>query len=221
MIKDFTHAMSPRPSAAVVLLSGGLDSTTLLYFLRSVGVKTIPVAFDYEQRHGLRELAAARAIDPDTRVLTFPRLRSVDPPIPDGHYADESMKAIVYPNRNMVMLSLAAGIAVDRGAGAVAYGAHAGDHPIYPDCRPAFIEAMRGALAVSNWEPVQLLTPFRDFTKADIVRMGVTLGVPFGLTWSCYKGRERHCGTCGTCVERREAFAIAHVTDPTDYEPLQ
>lgn len=201
----------------VLLLSGGLDSTTLLYFLRSIRREVTSVALDYEQRHGERELAAARAIDPGVRVLKFPRLQSVRPEIPDGHYEDEAMKAMVYPNRNMVMLALAVGVAVDMKAHEVAYAAHSGDHAIYPDCTPTFISLMGQAIRAGNWHPVDLRTPFQNLKKADIVRMGASLSVPFELTWSCYRGGERHCGTCGTCYERREAFQLASVDDPTLY----
>jgi 7-cyano-7-deazaguanine synthase len=128
------------------------------------------------------------------------------------------MRATVYPNRNLIMLSLAAGMAIVRGAEGVAYAAHGGDHPIYPDCRPEFVDAARQAFRVGNWEPIDLIAPFITWKKEDIVRRGADLGVPFAETWSCYKGvRGGHCGTCGTCVERREAFSLAGVPDPTVY----
>lgn len=200
----------------VLLLSGGLDSTTLLYFLRDLGNEVMPVAFDYEQQHR-RELDAAKLVAPDVHVLAFPRLRQHDPEIPDGHYADESMKATVYPNRNMVMLSLAAGIAVDRGAVSVAYAAHGGDHTIYPDCRPEFFEAVGQAVKLGNWHQVDMIAPFIHIDKAEIVRIGYRLGVPFDRTWSCYRGGKIHCGTCGTCYERREAFQLVGIDDPTLY----
>ncbi len=128
------------------------------------------------------------------------------------------MKATVVPNRNMILLALAAGWAISQKADAIAYAAHGGDHAIYPDCRPEFAEAMRHAIGLADWHRVELLRPFVTLTKADIVRRGAELGAPLGSTWSCYRGGARHCGRCGTCVERREAFALAGVPDPTDYE---
>jgi 7-cyano-7-deazaguanine synthase len=130
------------------------------------------------------------------------------------------MRVTVVPNRNMILLAVAIGHAIASGADAVAYGAHAGDHAVYPDCRPAFAEAMAEAAGLCHYDPgVTLLRPFIDRTKADIVRLGAALGVPFALTWSCYEGGVRHCGRCGTCVERREAFTLAGVPDPTEYLP--
>lgn len=200
----------------VLLLSGGLDSSTLFYHLKAIGREVISVAFDYGQPHRC-ELDAARVIDPVVRVLTFPRLRVVDPLIPDGHYNEDRMKVMVYPNRNMVMLALAVGIAVDQKADTVAYAAHAGDHTIYPDCRPEFFDAVGKAVQLGNWDAPQLEAPFIHWDKSLIVRRGVELGVPFHVTWSCYKGGERHCGRCGTCVERREAFQLVGADDPTLY----
>jgi len=206
--------------ATVVLLSGGLDSTTLLYHLRAEGHEVIPVGFHYGQRHA-RELESARAICEGLglpyRVFTMPDVQAVKPEIPDGHYAEESMKATVWPNRNMVMLAIAVGFAVDRHHETVAYAAHGGDHAIYPDCRPDFVGHLRAAIKAGNWYQVDLFAPFVNLTKADIVARGATLGVPFGVTWSCYRGGLAHCGTCGTCYERREAFREARIADPTEY----
>ena len=141
--------------------------------------------------------------------------------VPDGHYTDESMRSTVVANRNAIFAMVATGVAVAEGAGAVALGIHAGDHPIYPDCRPPFVEAAERLARVANEgflsEHFQLLAPFLTWTKAEIVQRGAELGVPFAETWSCYKGADVHCGTCGTCVERREAFELARVADPTEY----
>jgi 7-cyano-7-deazaguanine synthase len=134
--------------------------------------------------------------------------------VPHGHYAAESMKATVVPNRNMILLAVAIGRAVAVGAEAVAYAAHAGDHTIYPDCRPEFVDALAQAALLCDWRPIQILRPFVSWTKGAIVREGVRLGVPFELTWSCYEGEERPCGKCGTCVERAEAFAQEGIVDP-------
>lgn len=183
---------------------------------------------DYGQRHR-RELEAARAICERVGVeYRLADLRSIAPllagsaltdavAVPHGHYAEESMKATVVPNRNMILLSLAIGWAVSLKYDAVAYAAHAGDHTIYPDCRPEFVEAMDRAAGLCDWHRVRIERPFVHMTKADIVRRGAELGVPFELTWSCYEGGEVHCGKCGTCVERREAFERAGVADPTAY----
>lgn len=138
--------------------------------------------------------------------------------IPEGHYADPSMALTVVPFRNGIMLSLAAGYAESIGAEEVIIGNHAGDHPIYPDCRIEFIEAMNQATRAGTYLGVRITSPFVLVSKAYIVHLGHQLGVPMELTYSCYKGGEAHCGKCGTCVERREAFALAGVADPTHYE---
>lgn len=213
----------------VVIHSGGLDSTVLLYALRAAGEDVRALSIDYGQRHA-RELAAAQAICAGAGVphrvadlsglgilLAGSSLTSPEVAVPEGHYTAESMKATVVPNRNMILISVAAGYAISLGADRVAYGAHGGDHAIYPDCREEFAQALDAALALADWHPVQLERPFVELTKADLVRKGAALGVPFAQTWSCYVGGEHHCGRCGTCVERREAFALAGVADPTVY----
>lgn len=212
----------------VLIHSGGLDSTVLLYKLRADGHEVRCLGVDYGQRHR-RELDAGQAICHDLgveyRLADLKGLRPLlagsaltdDVPVPDGHYTDDTMKSTIVPNRNMIMLSAAIGWAVSLKYDAVAYAAHAGDHTIYPDCRPSFVEAVRNAARLCDWRPIELLTPFVAQTKADIVRIGAGLGVPFERTWSCYKGGQVHCGTCGTCVERREAFQKAGVADPTVY----
>ena len=212
----------------VLIYSGGLDSTVLLYDLRSRGDRLHALGIDYGQRHR-RELESAKAICGELGIAyLIADLRGIRPllvgsaltddvAVPEGHYADQSMKLTVVPNRNMIMLSVAIGWAVSMKADAVAYAAHAGDHPIYPDCRPAFTELMQQAAGLCDWHRVELIAPFIDKTKSDIVRIGAALAVPFDKTWSCYKGGDVHCGRCGTCVERREAFAQAGVNDPTAY----
>jgi 7-cyano-7-deazaguanine synthase len=206
----------------ICLHSGGIDSTTMLYSLHATGVEVVSLAIDYGQRH-VKELESAHLTALELGVrherITIPTLQPVKPEVPDGHYTDPSMKATVAPNRNMVFLALATAMAVDRKAGAVAYAAHAGDHPIYPDCRPEFIDAMQRAIHLGNYEQVDLIAPFRSYSKTDIVTRGDRLKVPWALTWSCYRGAKVHCGTCGTCVERREAFELAGVYDPTHYAP--
>ena len=217
-------------------VSGGLDSVTLAHVLAADGHDLVCLSFDYGQRHA-KEVDFARAcadrLGADHHVVD---LRSVgallagsaltDPTVavPEGHYTDASMAVTVVPNRNAIMLAVAVGVATARGAGAVAAAVHAGDHTIYPDCRPAFIEAAEHEARVANEgfiaDGFRILAPFVEISKADIVRRGAALGVPFAETWSCYIGGERHCGRCGTCVERREAFDLAGVDDPTVYETV-
>jgi 7-cyano-7-deazaguanine synthase len=214
----------------VVIHSGGMDSTVLLYHLRAEGYQVAALSVDYGQRHR-RELESAKSIcslvgaphevvdlTGVIRLLGGSALTDLSVEVPEGHYEEESMKATVVPNRNMLMLSTAICWAVARKAGFVAYGAHGGDHAIYPDCRPDFAEAMDRAARLADWHAVGIMSPFIRSTKADIARRGAELGVPFALTWSCYKGGARHCGRCGTCVERAAAFTEAGVADPTDYE---
>ena len=219
---------------AVAVVSGGLDSTTMAYLLRDQGYAISAISFDYGQRHR-KELIFAKQVAADlgapwtlidlhaaglTGILSGSALTDETVTVPDGHYADESMKITVVPNRNAIMLSIACALAVTREAGAVAFGAHTGDHFIYPDCRPEFIRAFQAmvSVAVEGLASIEILAPFLSMTKTDIVRLGDELKVPFARTWSCYKGGALHCGTCGTCVERREAFAQAEVADPTVYE---
>jgi 7-cyano-7-deazaguanine synthase len=214
----------------VAVVSGGMDSVTLAHSLRAEGHDLALLSVDYGQRHA-RELACAAAcaarLGVPHRVADLRALAPLlggssltDPavPVPEGHYAAESMKATVVPNRNMILLAVAAGWAISRGAEAVAIGAHAGDHAIYPDCRPEFADAMDRALSLCDWSPVRVLRPFIGETKAGIAALGARLGVPWAETWSCYKGGDAHCGRCGTCVERREAFELAGVPDPTRYD---
>jgi len=213
----------------LLIYSGGLDSTVALYLLRSQGHDVACLSFDYGQRHG-KELIAAVSICEQLNVShTVIDLTTIsglfvgssltsDLPVPQGHYEAENMKATVVPNRNMVMLALAGAMAISGGRDAVVYAAHSGDHAIYPDCRSEFIEAMRTAFGLCDWSELELVAPFHEMTKADIVRVGVKLGVPFDKTWSCYNGRQLHCGLCGTCVERREAFQLTGAPDPTRYE---
>jgi 7-cyano-7-deazaguanine synthase len=220
-------------SGAVALVSGGLDSVTLAYLLaRDQPGPLHLLSVDYGQRH-VRELEYARrcagALQARWDVVD---MRSLQPlfgdsaltdstvEIPSGHYADDTMRITVVPNRNAIMLAVAYAAAVTDAADVVATAVHAGDHPIYPDCRPAFIDAFRlmENLATEGFATCDLKAPFIHMTKAEIVRLGAELGVPFGETWSCYRAGERHCGTCGTCVERSEAFSEAGFEDPTTYE---
>ncbi len=215
----------------LVICSGGLDSVSLAHLISARGDLSRIVSFDYGQRHR-KELGFARAcadrlgvpfhlIDmrPIGAELTGSALTD-DLDVPEGHYAEENMKVTVVPNRNAIMLTIAFGIAAARGDGAVATAVHGGDHFIYPDCRPAFAEAFETMqrAALDGYADVRLHTPFVHRTKADIVTEGARVNTPFAETWSCYKGGARHCGRCGTCVERREAFHLAGVADPTVYD---
>ncbi|SMX29228.1 7-cyano-7-deazaguanine synthase [Pelagimonas phthalicica] len=215
----------------LVICSGGLDSVSLAHIIAAQGELSRLVSFDYDQRHKKEvEFAAAAA-----RRLHVPHhivdIRSIgasltgsaltdDIDVPDGHYAEDTMKVTVVPNRNAIMLSIAYGIAAAKGDTGVATAVHGGDHFIYPDCRPAFTEAFdtMQCAALDGYADVSLVTPFVHKTKADIVTEGVAANTPFADTWSCYKGGTHHCGRCGTCVERREAFHLAGITDPTQYE---
>jgi len=214
---------------SLLIYSGGLDSTVLLRQLLAAGDEVLTLTVDYGQRHR-RELVHAERIAKlygvewrlaDLRSIT-PLLAgssqtSADIAVPHGHYAEESMKQTVVPNRNMIMIAVAGGWAISEKCDRVAYAAHTGDHVIYPDCRPEFAAALGQALQLADWHPVELYCPFIGLTKGQIVAQGAELGVDFSLTWSCYEGGEIHCGECGTCFERREAFAAAGVPDPTEY----
>jgi 7-cyano-7-deazaguanine synthase len=216
----------------VALFSGGLDSTALVCHLVKQGHEVKCLGVDYGQLHW-RELGSARKIATklgleqrtinlrSAKLLLSSALTNPEIKMPEGHYADESMKATIVPNRNMIMLSIAAGWAASLKFDAVAFAAHSGDFAIYPDCRPDFVAAMDNALAYATAGDVPsgigLYAPFSVFNKADIVRIGHEAGAPFEDTWSCYKGGEVHCGKCGACVERREAFELAKIPDPTKY----
>ena len=216
---------------AVCLLSGGLDSSTLVADLLEHGHGVVALSVHYGQCHR-RELDAAAVIathyDVEHEVVDLSALREAglfagsaltddSVPVPHGHYEAPTMKTTVVPNRNMLLLSVAAALAIARGLDAIAYAAHAGDHAVYPDCRPEFIEAMSAALALCDYRKLELHTPFAHGDKAAIVARAHALGVPLGKTWSCYEGGVHHCGQCGTCVERKQAFAKADVADPTEY----
>ena len=218
---------------AIAIVSGGLDSVTLAHTLKAEGYDLHLLSFDYGQRHAKELDFAQRCAETLGAQWSLVDLSTVTPlmagsaltdtvPVPHGHYAAENMRATVVPNRNAIMLAIAYAAAVSQQAHAVAIGAHGGDHFIYPDCRPEFINAfdamerlaVRGH-AVPN---LRLLAPFLRISKADIVRQGAALGVDYAVTWSCYEGGALHCGKCGTCVERKEAFKLAGVVDPTIYQ---
>ncbi|WP_315356825.1 7-cyano-7-deazaguanine synthase QueC [Prevotella denticola] len=214
---------------SVIIVSGGLDSITLLY--DKAETIALAVSFDYGQNHGAKELPFAAhhcrklGIPHITIPLSFMHryfkssLLDGAEAIPEGHYAEENMKSTVVPFRNGIMLAIATGIAESHGLKRVYIANHGGDHTIYPDCRPDFIQAMDGAATAGTFVNVRIEASYTNITKADIVRRGTALGVDYSKTWSCYKGSDVHCGKCGTCVERKEAFLEAGVKDPTEYEP--
>lgn len=204
---------------AILVLSGGMDSTTMLHeYKDSIA---LAVNFSYGANHNAREAACARencrmlGVELIEINLAFmaeyfeSSLLSGASAIPDGHYEDENMKSTVVPFRNGIMLSIAAGLAESRGLKAVMIANHGGDHAIYPDCREGFIRAMNSAIGEGTYDHIELRAPYTGLTKSDIARRGAALGVDYSKTYSCYKGGEKHCGTCGTCVERREALIAA------------
>ena len=221
---------------AVAIVSGGLDSTTLAYLLRAEGYELHLLSFDYGQRHKKELLFAERCAQQLQATFDVIDMTSIgkhlkgsaltdDIPVPDGHYTAPTMAITVVPNRNAIMLAIAYGIAVDEQADVVALGVHGGDHFIYPDCRPGFIksfEAMQREAVEGFGNPsLRLEAPFLYMSKQQVVQLGSALHVPYAETWSCYKGGEYHCGTCGTCFERKEAFELAGVPDPTIYKRVE
>lgn len=213
---------------SVLILSGGLDSVTLLYDKQER--IALAVTFDYGSKHNASEIPFARLhcerlgirhivipLDFMTRYFSSSLLKGGEE-IPEGHYADENMKSTVVPFRNGIMLSIAVGIAESNGLKYVMMANHAGDHTIYPDCTPQFVEAFDQAATAGTYVRVGLCSPYTHLTKADIARRGKALGIDYSETWSCYKGGKNHCGKCGTCVERKEALAEAGIEDTTVYD---
>ena len=211
----------------VLILSGGMDSVTLLYDQQER--IALAVSFDYGSNHNAREIPFAQLhckrlgirhitipLDFMTKYFKSSLLDGAEA-IPEGHYADENMKSTVVPFRNGIMLSIAVGIAESNELKYVMMANHGGDHTIYPDCTPQFVNAFDQTAQAGTFVKVGLLSPFCNMTKADIARRGKELGIDYAETWSCYKGGEKHCGKCGTCVERKEALAEAGIADPTEY----
>ncbi len=213
----------------VVLLSGGMDSVTAFYEVKREHEVVAALSFDYGSKHNAREIPFAklhagragiahRVIDLGFMNECFQSdLLKSGGEIPDGHYAEENMKRTVVPFRNGIMLAIACGFAESVEAEALAIAAHSGDHAIYPDCREPFMQGMAAAMEAGTYARIRLMRPFIAMDKTAIARRGAELGIDFAETWSCYKGGDIHCGTCGTCVERREAFLLAGIADPTTY----
>ena len=213
----------------VVLLSGGMDSVAALYHARLENEVVATISFHYGSKHNDKEIPFAKWHSDHFGVphivvpLAFigeqfeSDLLKKGGEIPKGHYEEQSMKKTVVPFRNGIMLSIAGGFAESKGANGLVIAAHSGDHAIYPDCREDFMKAMADAIRLGTYAEVDLVRPFIAMTKADIARRGHELGVDFSKTWSCYVGGDTHCGECGTCVERREAFLLSDVADPTLY----
>lgn len=213
-----------------VLLSGGMDSVTALYHAMTAHRVVGCLSFDYGSKHNHREIPFAQL---HARRLGLPfhevslgfmntlfssDLLRTGGEIPEGHYADDTMRRTVVPFRNGIMLAVATGFAESTGAEGLVIAAHSGDHAIYPDCRESFMAGMQQAMREGTYARIELLRPFIAMDKAAIARRGVELGLDYSETWSCYKGGETHCGVCGTCIERREAFLLAKIPDPTVYE---
>jgi len=213
----------------VVLCSGGMDSVAALYQSHRDHAVVAVLSFHYGSKHNEREIPFAalhaKALGLRHEVIRLDFMDSLfrsdllcsGGAIPEGHYEEASMKQTVVPFRNGIMLSVAAGFAESCEAEAVVIAAHSGDHVIYPDCRETFMRAMGDAIRRGTHEEIRLLRPFIDLDKAGIAARGAGLGIDFGQTWSCYQGGDLHCGRCGTCVERREAFQKARLPDPTEY----
>ena len=214
---------------AVVIYSGGMDSRTVLEKAIHDDYDVHALSFNYGQRHSVELEYARRVTDKKGIIHKIIDISSIndllqgssltgDIDIPEGHYEEESMKSTVVPNRNMIMLSLAIAYAVSIGTDKVYYGAHAGDHAIYPDCRPEFLEKMNSVAAIANYEAVNIYAPYLDGNKETILQDGFKMGVDYGDTWTCYNGRQKACGKCGACQERLEAFKAVGKDDPLMYE---
>lgn len=213
----------------VVIYSGGMDSFTVLNKAIQQGHQVSALSFNYGQRH-VKELDVAAKVCAELgvphKVVDITAINTLlagssltdDIEIPEGHYQEQSMQSTVVPNRNMILLSLAIGYAVSEQASAVYYGAHSGDHAIYPDCRPEFVRQMNVVSQLANYEPVEVVAPYLEDDKNQILADGIRMGLDYEKTWTCYNGRDEACGKCGACIERLEAFAANGLNDPLPYE---
>ena len=212
----------------IVVYSGGLDSFTLLNEAIRSGKDVSALSFDYGQKHNkelhfVEKFCAQESID--SKIVDVSSIKELfqgssltdEIDIPKGHYEDDSMKSTVVPNRNMILISLALGYAVTKEAEEVWFGAHAGDHAIYPDCRPEFVEKMDAVARIANYSPIAVKAPYIAMSKTEILAIGLNMQLDYGLTWTCYEGKELACGSCGACHERLESFAANKVIDPIKY----
>ena len=212
----------------IVVYSGGLDSFTLLNEAIRSGKDVSSLSFDYGQKHNkelhfVEKFCAQESID--SKIVDVSSIKELfqgssltdEIDIPKGHYEDDSMKSTVVPNRNMILISLALGYAVTKKAEEVWFGAHAGDHAIYPDCRPEFVEKMDAVARIANYSPIAVKAPYIAMSKTEILAIGLNMQLDYGLTWTCYEGKELACGSCGACHERLESFAANNVIDPIKY----
>ena len=228
---DYASGKQPVSNRVVLIASGGLDSTTLLYRLIHEKKEIYALTFNYGQKH-IKEVEFAKKncekFNINHKILSLESITHAglfgnssltsEGSIPEGDYAEENMMSTVVPNRNMIMLSMALAYAISIGAGEVYYGAHAGDHAIYPDCRPEFVESMITVAKLCHYWPIEIKAPYLYISKGEILKEGINLNVDYSLTWTCYKGNEKACGECGSCVERLEAFAQNNIEDPLEYE---
>lgn len=213
---------------SAIIVSGGMDSITMLYEYKDI--IGLAITFDYGSNHAEKEISYAKLhceklgvehiIIPLKFIHTYFKSSLLEgaEAIPEGHYADKNMKSTVVPFRNGIMLSIACGLAESYGLKRVMIANHSGDHAIYPDCRATFINSMSEAMSYGTYEHISIYAPYTGITKSDIARHGKVLGIDYSKTWSCYKGGDKHCGKCGTCVERKEALHDAGIIDNTEYE---
>ncbi len=228
MAYDYKEA-KPMSQKVVVIFSGGMDSFTVLNLAHKQGFEVYALSFDYGQRHKKELTYASQAcaeLNIHHKIVDISAINQLiggssltsDIPVAEGGYEEESMKTTVVPNRNMILLSMAVGYAVSLDSTKVFYGAHSGDHAIYPDCRPEFVNKMNDVCAIANYDAVEIVTPYVAVSKIDILKAGLDMQLDYAKTWTCYNGREKACGKCGACQERLEAFEHNHVQDPLPYE---
>lgn len=213
----------------VVIYSGGMDSFTVLHRAIKQGLEVFALSFDYGQRHRKELEYAANVCEKlgiSHKVVDISAINQLiggsaltaNIAVPEGQYAEQNMQTTVVPNRNMILLSLAVGYAVSLGANQAWYGAHSGDHDIYPDCRPEFVLKMNQVCEIANYQPVEIYCPYLHSNKIEILADGLSMGLDYQQSWTCYNGRQKACGKCSACQERLEAFKLNQVDDPLDYE---
>lgn len=222
-------AASTSSRRAVVIYSGGMDSYTVLHRALRAEDEVYALSFNYGQRHSCELDVAERVckqlgvshkivdISAIHSLIDNSSLTDATQAMPQGDYDDTNMASTVVPNRNMILLSLAIGYAVNIGAERCYYGAHGGDHAIYPDCRPEFVARMNSVAAIANYQPIELLAPYLHASKEDILGDGLEMGLDYTNSWTCYEGGEKACGQCGSCRERLAAFAAHQMRDPLPY----